>query len=66
MKIDDSRGGAGPALNIRGGTNSDESYRCAMRDGLGDGVLGVDGQDLAVDQNRVRSLGTSNRDEREK
>lgn len=55
MEIDDARGGPGLPLNIDDRTRGDN---LALGDGHGfhNGVVSVDGQDLTVYQDQVRSL----------
>ena len=55
VKIDDPRGRAGSPLDLGRGSHRD-NLAFGDGDSFNDGVLRVDGQDLAVDQDQVRSL----------
>jgi len=59
VEIDDSRGGARPPLDLRAGPHRN-NLAFGDGDSFNDGVFGVDGQNLAADQNQIGSLPGSN------
>ncbi len=56
MEVDDFGARASGGFCVVVGANSDDAS-VPDGEGLGDGVIGIDGEDLAVDEDRVSGLG---------